>query len=192
MFPSTKYVAVGVQVVYYGNVTAKYSMAARVTLVDYRGNVIYDSYVRPTQLVCDYRTEVTGLLPSHLAYAPEFQTVQLQVAMLLRDKIIVGHALWQFLSVMGLSHPAIDTRDTALFLPFRKSLKSKSSALIPLATLMHRLMNRQIGACGEVAVEEARAALDLYRSCEQTWEGVVKTGAWPCALPPAYHGNCFT
>lgn len=53
---------------------------------------------------------------------------------------------------MGLSHPAIDTRDTAIFLPFRKSLKYKSHATIPLPTLMQHFMNRQIGANGEVAV----------------------------------------
>ncbi|KAH8100513.1 hypothetical protein BXZ70DRAFT_907203 [Cristinia sonorae] len=167
-------------------------MAARVTIVDYRGHVVYDTLIRPTQPVCDYRTHFTGLRPLDLAGAPDFHSVQLQVAMHLRDKIVVGHALWNFLSVMGLSHPAIDTRDAALFLPFRKSLKYKPHVIIPLATLMQLLMNRQIGSHGEVAVEDARAAMDLFRSCEQTWESVIKSGAWPCALPPAAYGNCFT
>lgn len=54
--------------------------------------------------------------------------------------------------VLGLSHPAIDTRDTALFMPFRKSLKVKPSLMIPLSTLVHRLMGHHIGLNGEVAV----------------------------------------
>ncbi|TCD70078.1 hypothetical protein EIP91_005060 [Steccherinum ochraceum] len=190
-FAPSKFIAVGVQVVHF-NPAVRLPMVARVTLVDYKGFVVYDKFVRPTQPVCDYRTAQTGLQPRDLAGAPEFREVRFEVSMLLRDRIIVGHSLWHFLSVMELSHPAIDTRDTALFLPFRKSLKYKSHAVVPLNTLVLKLMNRQIGCNGEIAVEDARAALDLYRSCEQTWEGIVKSGAWPCALPPAAYGNCFT
>lgn len=69
-----------------------------------------------SQPVSDYRTSETGLLQNtlesgrvppmacrkatHGLYtAPTFIEVQRQVAMLLRDKIIIGYALWQFLSV---------------------------------------------------------------------------------------------
>ena len=34
--------------------------------------------------------------------APEFHKVQFEVSMLLRDKIIVGHSLWHFLSVSAV------------------------------------------------------------------------------------------
>jgi RNA exonuclease 4 len=44
---------------------------------------------------------------------------------------------------MGISHPAINTRDIALFLPFRKTLRTKS--MIPLPTLVNRLMARSVG-----------------------------------------------
>lgn len=81
--------------------------------------------------------------------------------------------------------------------------------MIPLVTLVNEFMGRNIGLHGETPVrtyyrdqrapsltrhqiEEARASLDLFRSCEQIWEGIVKSGAWPCALPPAANGNCFT
>lgn len=109
----------------------------RVSVADYRGNVVLDTLVRPTYVgktwswsigfinvltshdVTNYRTAETGLLASHLtdgefpAYfsssrfllggcaaiqAPLFREVQHRVITLIRDKIIVGHNLWQFLS----------------------------------------------------------------------------------------------
>ncbi|KAI0824078.1 hypothetical protein BC628DRAFT_439964 [Trametes gibbosa] len=167
-------------------------MVARVTLTDYRGTVLLDSYVRPTQPVCDYRTAETGLQPHHLAEAPVFIDVQRQVASIIKDKILVGYALWEFLSVINLSHPAINTRDTALFMSFRRTLNQKPNVVIPLQTLVKHFMGRDIGQNGDIPVERARAALDLFRSCEQTWEGIISTGAWPCALPPVEYRNFFT
>ncbi|EPS99111.1 hypothetical protein FOMPIDRAFT_1124880 [Fomitopsis schrenkii] len=164
----------------------------RVVIVDYRGNVLLDSFVRPTQPVSDYRTSETGLLQNTLESAPTFIEVQRQVAMLLRDKIIIGYALWQFLSVMGLSHPAIDTRDVALFMPFRRSLRYRPNVMIPLTTLVNRFMGRHVGLHGDDPIEIARSTLDLFRSCEHIWEEVIETGAWPCALPPGASAGAFT
>ncbi|GJE87771.1 exonuclease domain-containing protein [Phanerochaete sordida] len=188
-YPPEKYVAGAVQTVLHG--ISRLPMVARVTLTDYRGFVIYDTYVRPTQPVSDYRTAQTGLTATHLAGAPPFPEVQQRVAMMLRDRIFVGYALWEFLSVMGLSHPAIDTRDTALFLPFRRSLRYRSNAQVPLVVLVNQFMARNIGLHGDIPTEHARAALDLFRSCEQVWEGIIAAGSWPCALPPDAYANCF-
>ena len=115
--------------------------------------------------------------------------------------------------LLGLSHPAIDTRDAALFMPFRKSLKVRPSQMVPLATLIYRLMGHYIGLQGEVPVspvtisyehlkcltsiintklEEARATIDLFRSCETLWEDIIKYGSWPCCLPSSQYGDCFT
>ena len=95
--------------------------------------------------------------------APSFIQVQQTVARLIHGNIIVGHKLWEFLSVsrpsnpqlacplihtcsskaMGLSHPAIDTRDMALFRPLRKQLKSKF--IVDLPTLAGWFLGRVIG-----------------------------------------------
>ncbi|KAH9921986.1 uncharacterized protein BXZ73DRAFT_21737, partial [Epithele typhae] len=164
----------------------------RVTLTDYRGNIIYDTYVQPTQPVADYRTAETGLRREHLEHAPQILDVRHQVATLLQDKILVGYALWELLSVMRLAHPAISTRDTALFMSFRRSLGYKPRHVVPLPELVKRFMGHDIGLHGDVPVERARAALDLFRSCETTWEGMIATGAWPCALPPDDYRAHFT
>ena len=47
------------------------------------------------------------------------------------------------LQVLGISHPALRTRDLALFRPLRKKLRSRS--LISLSSLVYLFMGRRIG-----------------------------------------------
>ncbi|KAI0307543.1 hypothetical protein B0F90DRAFT_1621380, partial [Multifurca ochricompacta] len=182
------FIAVSAQIVYIGD-TANIPMVARVSLTDYRGNVVLDTLVRPTNPVTDYRTAETGLAATHLVDAPSFRQVQHRVTLLIRDKIIVGHTLWLFLSA-SISHPTINTRDVAAFLPFRRGLGCGSTTP-PLRVLVHRLMGRSMGLGYEHPLENARAALDLYRSAEYAWERAIDAGSWPCTLPPVGYGGCF-
>ena len=64
---------------------------------------------------------------------------------------------------MGLSHPAIDTRDTALFLPFRRSLRTRPNAIVPLVTLVNTLMAREYGVHGEFPVRCMRVVRPCMR-----------------------------
>lgn len=45
---------------------------------------------------------------------------------------------------MGISHPTINTRDVAAFVPFRRGLGC-GSTIPPLHVLVHRLMGRSMG-----------------------------------------------
>lgn len=111
-------------------------ISSRVSIVDYRGGAILDTYVRPTLVfltfsdfnhanisrrhrIEDYRTSETGIQYHHLVnglymvciclanistyrtvvVAPHFQDVQYQVANIIKNKVIVGYSLWNFLSV---------------------------------------------------------------------------------------------
>lgn len=40
-------------------------------------------------------------------------------------------------------------------------------------------------------IENARAALDLYRSHGTEWETAIRDGHWPCALPPSTFARCY-
>ncbi|KAH7914505.1 hypothetical protein BJ138DRAFT_1133350 [Hygrophoropsis aurantiaca] len=163
---------------------------SRVSVTDYRGNILLDTFVRPTQPISDYRHIETGLQFTDLVHAPFFHHVQMSVAALIKGKLIVGHALWNFLSVMGLNHPAIDTRDLALFLPFRRTMQF--NGIMSLRVLVKRFMERNIGGGYEHPLEFARASIDLFRSCESVWEEIVYSGSWPCALPSPAHAECFS
>jgi hypothetical protein len=48
---------------------------------------------------------------------------------------------------MGLKHPAIYTRDVGLFLPFRKTMRSRQALSLP--QLIQQFMNRKIGGSFE-------------------------------------------
>ncbi|KAI0271571.1 hypothetical protein BC834DRAFT_450707 [Gloeopeniophorella convolvens] len=185
-----KFMAVSAQIVYGTGDTINVPMVARVSVADYRGNMLLDTLVRPTQEVTDHRTAQTGLVAAHFVNAPSFAEVRHLVINLVQDKIIVGHCIWQFLFVLGLRHPAIDTRDVASFLTFRRVLGC-GSTVPPLHVLSHRLMGRPMGAGHEHPLENARAALDLYRSAEHVWEEAIDSGSWPCALPPVEYAEYF-
>ncbi|TFK23098.1 hypothetical protein FA15DRAFT_594870, partial [Coprinopsis marcescibilis] len=154
----------------------------RVTLTDQHNTVILDTYVQPTHRITSYRTEITGLNYTHLQNAPTFEIVQRMTAKIILNNVIVGHRLWDFLSVMGLSHPAIDTRDLALFRPLRKRLKSR--CVIDVKILVRFFVGREIGMGYEDSLETAAACMDLFRVCHQLFESVIHSGSWPCDLPP--------
>lgn len=40
-------------------------------------------------------------------------------------------------------------------------------------------------------LENARAALDIYRSDSEAWERSISQGNWPCALPPSTFSRCY-
>ncbi|KAF7308350.1 RNA exonuclease 4 [Mycena chlorophos] len=132
--------------------------------------------------------------------AVSFEEVRREVALLLRGRIVVGHSLWEQLSVpsfaqavypvLGFKHPAVETRDVALYLPFRKALKSPNM-ILGIRTLCYRLMGRSLHDCYIDPVESAHASMDLYRSHLRQWETQIASGVWPSDLPPAAYSRYY-
>ena len=54
--------------------------------------------------------------------APTFEEIRPKIIALLKDKILVGHAVYNDLSWIGHRHPYEDFRDTSLYYPLRKRL----------------------------------------------------------------------
>ncbi|KAI0034949.1 hypothetical protein K488DRAFT_44443, partial [Vararia minispora EC-137] len=161
----------------------------RVALTDYRGIPIIDTLVRPTQPVSNFGT-LSPQEQHQLPHAPSFDTVRSQIIGLLDDKIIVGYGLWNFLSLVGITHSAFYTRDCATFLPFLRTLQAPQ--MPPLGILVNRILGRDFGLLGEHPLEAARAALDLFRSTEPFWEELIDQGQWPNTLPPPNYQNYYT
>lgn len=95
-------------------------MLARVSIVNKFGDCIYDKFVKAREEVKDYRTDVSGVRKEDLLNGEEFITVQKEVSDLIKGKILVGHSLKNDLSVLFLSHPKRNIRDTSRYKPFRK------------------------------------------------------------------------
>ncbi|KAG9007910.1 hypothetical protein FRB94_013857 [Tulasnella sp. JGI-2019a] len=163
---------------------------ARVTLSDKRGQILYDTLVIPTAPVVSYRTQSTGLDASSFSTAIPFEKAQAATAKLLEGNVLIGHSLWSDLSVLGIAHPAVDTRDLGLFLPFRATLGTPNT-VIGLPTLVWHFMRRKM-TMEQDSAECARASMDLFRAHQKEWEGCIKSGQWPCALPPSAFARCFS
>lgn len=60
-----KYIALDCEMVGVGGGIER-SVLARVSVVNYHGEQVYDSFVKPTETVTNWRTEVSGVRPSDM------------------------------------------------------------------------------------------------------------------------------
>ncbi|XP_035192146.1 apoptosis-enhancing nuclease isoform X2 [Oxyura jamaicensis] len=167
----TKYVAIDCEMVGTGP-RGRQSELARCSVVGYHGDVIYDKYVRPQLPVVDYRTRWSGVTQRHLRNAIPFRVAQAEILKILKDKIVVGHAIHNDFQALKYFHPKDRTRDTSQIpllnrkagLPLRASASLKSLA----EHLLHKKI--QVGCRGHSSVEDAQTAMELYRLVEVQWE----------------------
>lgn len=170
-----KYVAMDCEMVGVGEGGHR-SALARVTVVDWHGKVVLDLYVRPGELVTDYRTYVSGISSCDLDRAVDPASCRIQVLKVLDGKILVGHGLKHDLAVLGISHPWWMTRDTAKWEPYQK-VRFEDGILWPrkLKELCQEKLKREIQLVGQPhsPIEDAIAALDLYKLARTKWEKAI-------------------
>lgn len=133
---------------------------ARVSVVDFHGKQVYDSFVRPREKVTDWRTSITGITTKHMRTAREFYEVQQVIADLLKDRVLVGHDIRHDLAVLMLSHPTHQVRDTARFSGYRKYGHGPKPAL---RTLAREVLGVEIQGGVHSSIEDARVAMLLFR-----------------------------
>lgn len=81
------------------------------------------------------------------------------VAPLLRDKILVGHALFNDLAALGHRHTYEDVRDTALFYPLRARVGCTQDGVFPpLKALARDVLGTEIQDGEHDPVRTARQA----------------------------------
>lgn len=147
------------------------SILARVSIVNQYGHPIYDKYVKPTETVTDYRTAFSGIRPHNLGQdAVVFKTVQAEVAEILKDRILVGHSLFNDLQVLFLSHHHKRIRDTQKYKPFKKLCGGMPS----LKKLAATVLNVDVQSGEHSSVEDAQTAMRLYMMHRAEWEKDLK------------------
>ncbi|KAF9056644.1 hypothetical protein BJ165DRAFT_1435171 [Panaeolus papilionaceus] len=144
---SNRFVAVSVITIWGGEKGQrdKQPMVARVSICDYYGGVLLDTYVHPRKLIQDCRASKTGISYNHLCGAPKYPEIKQQVRNIIQNKILVGHRIWSFLSALELSHSALNTRDMALYIPLRESDKTEYDSVVELPVLVKRFLGVDIG-----------------------------------------------
>lgn len=136
------------------------SVLARVSIADFHGRQVYDSFVRPQEKVTDWRTDITGIGPIHMKSARNFDAVQSQVAGILRGRTLVGHDVKHDLAVLRLSHPRKDIRDTAKFQAFRQYGNGGKPSLKALA---HGILGVDIQNGVHSSIEDAKVTMAIFR-----------------------------
>ena len=171
----TKAIAIDCEMVGVGE-DGRDSILARVSLVNQLNQCIYDKFVQPTEHVTDYRTHVSGVRADDLKKsngAEKFEVVQRDVAEMIKDRVLVGHAVHNDLKILFLDHPKKKLRDTQRCKLFRK-LKPSLGGIPSLKNLAQALLGVSI-QCGEhSSVQDAQAAMRIYTMYRKEWEMEVR------------------
>ena len=155
-----KFLAIDCEMVGVGPQPEHNSVLARVSVVDFHGVQLYDSFVLPKEPVTDYRTFVSGITPKLLRQGRTFEEVQQEVAGLMKGRILVGHHLRHDLDALMMGHPRRDVRDTSKYPPYRAITGGKPPALRRLAK---DLLELEIQSGEHSSLEDARATMALFR-----------------------------
>lgn len=162
-----KYISIDCEMVGVGPTPDEDSALARISIVDYHGHQLYDSFVLPKESVTDYRTFVSGITPQLLKSARTFESVQADVAKLLDGRILVGHAIRHDLDALLLGHPKRDIRDTSRYPGFRQLAGGRTPSLKKLA---QEVLGADIQSGEHSSVEDARATMLLFRREKEGFE----------------------
>jgi len=161
-----KYVGMDCEMVGVGGLEDR-SVLARVSIVNFHGTQVYDSFVKPKEFVTDWRTHVSGVSSKNMATARSFEEVQKQVADILSERVLVGHAIRNDLEAVMLGHPKRDIRDTSRFSGFRKLSAGKTPSLKKLAK---EVLGVEIQSGEHSSIEDARTTMLLFRRHKQAFD----------------------
>jgi RNA exonuclease 4 len=150
------------------------SICARVVLIDWKGKEVLSTHVKPSQQVADLRTFVSGIQAIDLEdpSLPTLEEVRIQVWTLIQNKIVIGHALENDFSCLDIQHPWEMTRDTAFYEPFLKVDAYGNKWPRKLRELVQDKLGVSIQSLDKphCPIEDAKAALDLYKQHRPRWE----------------------
>jgi RNA exonuclease 4 len=167
-----QYVAMDCEMVGVGSEGRK-SALARVSITNWSGEVILDTFVKCPSRVTDFRTWVSGVTAKHLQSDKAMEVIDCRqkVANLLRGKILVGHALKNDLDALLLQHPKQMIRDTAKHQFFQRlgANKWRPRKLRDLA-LQHLGLKIQVKGESHDSIDDARATMEIFKVARAAWE----------------------
>jgi RNA exonuclease 4 len=169
----SKYVALDCEMVGIGT-DGKQSALARVSLTNWDGGVILDTFVQVPARVTDFRTHVSGVTARDIHTnrgAMEVGECRKTVSKLLKDKILVGHALHNDLQALLLQHPKENLRDTAKYRPFQRLGGTKWRPR-KLRDLVMENLGIAIQVEGEAhdSTIDARSTMEVFKRVREVWE----------------------
>ena len=151
---------------------SKISVLARVSIVNYQGKCIFDSFVQVKEPVTDYRTEFSGIRREDLESekALPFGEVRARVQKILSRSTLIGHGLKNDLAVLHLNKSSTRIRDTSCYLPYMAQRMDGTFHARRLRDLVWEYFGVAIQSGEHNPFEDAWAAMSLYKLVEYEWE----------------------
>lgn len=136
----------------------------RFSMVNFKNEVVYDTYVKPEEEIIDYKTRYSGITKELLeGVETTLKDVQKKVASIISSSdVLIGHSLESDLKVLQLRHPRVI--DSALVYEHHRGYPHKPG----LKWLAEQYLNRAIqkgeqNGSGHSSVEDLNASLDLIK-----------------------------
>lgn len=142
---------------------------ARLSIVNFNRHTLFDEFIKPELPVVNYLNHVTNIDSFKLQKALPFSHYRPVVEALLKGRTVVGHTVDYDFEAMKIQHDEKLIRDISEFSYFKKD-KFKTS----LKELTDRFLNMKIQEGKHSSVEDARAALELYKLYKDEIDGEFK------------------
>ena len=148
----------------------KRSALARVSIVDWNLDLVFDTYVQVMDRVTDYRTHVSGIRKKDLKGAMNFKQCRAIVEELLQGNILVGHGLENDFDALRYIHPEEMIRDTSQYKPLQKYENGRWKPR-KLRDLVRQYLGNEDFQQGEHdSIHDARAVMELYHIFHREWD----------------------
>ncbi|PIS55133.1 hypothetical protein CJI97_001826 [Candidozyma auris] len=134
---------------------------ARISIVDFNRNVVYDKIVKPENVITDYRLRYSGITKGmmDMATTTEAEVRKTLKRLISASDVLVGHSLSFDVSVLKMVHPKIV--DTCVIYEHKKKKPYRASLKSLCKTHLGRKI--QVGEKGHSSVEDAIACIDLLQ-----------------------------
>ena len=131
----------------------------RISVVDIHCKIVYESLVKPKNLILDYNTKFSGIKRGDLdEVTTTIEDVQKKLLELFNDRtILIGHSLESDLKALKLIH--LTVIDTAQVFPHRRGLPFKRALRTIVAEVCREII--QDDAKGHDSIEDATSCMKL-------------------------------